>query len=107
MQSLSFGENLKLITQLVRGLLHIHEKGVFHMDLKPENILVEKCQVSDEVTELLLCDFNSSIGDELVLTSAYATNTQQADFTQMWGSPEQLEQMHMGELKIISSKVDA
>lgn len=35
-------KTLEIISQVIKGLQEIHEKGYLHRDMKPENVLVEK-----------------------------------------------------------------
>jgi serine/threonine protein kinase len=51
-------EILKILIQLCKGLLFIHEKGIVHRDLKPDNILYKKTE--NEIIWKLI-DFGSSI----------------------------------------------
>lgn len=46
---------LKLTCQLLRGLAHIHSKGLIHRDIKPEN-----CLVNPKTMELRIADFGST-----------------------------------------------
>ena len=46
---------LKLTCQILRGLAHIHAKGLIHRDIKPEN-----CLVNPKTMELRIADFGST-----------------------------------------------
>jgi serine/threonine protein kinase len=39
---LEFGEAVRIITQVGRGLKHLHARGVLHRDVKPANVLMAK-----------------------------------------------------------------
>jgi len=43
-----------MVSQILTGLVFVHDKGIVHRDLKPENILITK----DEVIKI--CDFGSA-----------------------------------------------
>ena len=63
---------LKIIIQILDGLVEVHKKGVIHRDIKPENILVPR------ENELKIIDFGSArsnpIGDKssLVCSDGYS-----------------------------------
>lgn len=51
-------DKLKLMSQLIIGLSHLHNSGYFHGDIKPENCLVEKDKTSGEtISNVVLSDF--------------------------------------------------
>ena len=35
-------ENLRILTQIIAGLQHVHKHGLLHRDLKPDNIFISK-----------------------------------------------------------------
>lgn len=51
----NWGEESEFLEQILNGLVHAHDHGIYHRDLKPGNIL---CQYTeDENAVLKLCDF--------------------------------------------------
>jgi len=98
---LSFGENLRIVTQMLKILVQVHKKGVYHMDLKPENVLV------DDNGQPVLCDFNTSLKSDLIATTVPTLNTEQNWMTLLWASPEQIKAKNLKELRNFAPKTDA
>jgi serine/threonine protein kinase len=73
-------EALRIATDMLRGLDHVHRNGIFHRDVKPSNILI------DETGRALLTDFGIAIraGDPRL------TGSQVAIGTPVYMSPEQI-----------------
>ncbi|XP_047143743.1 uncharacterized protein LOC124817551 [Hydra vulgaris] len=53
-------ERLKIISQVCKGLLYLHEKGIAHCDLKTQNILL-RYNEKENVCVAKICDFGLSI----------------------------------------------
>ncbi|CAH9073449.1 unnamed protein product [Cuscuta epithymum] len=75
---------LKLLSDIVNGLVHLHELGIIHRDLKPQNVLVVKkriirAKISDMgISKRLVGDFSS--------LTKHATGNGSSG----WQAPEQL-----------------
>lgn len=41
LDELAYSEAILLLTEICEGLLHGHERGIYHLDVKPENVLVD------------------------------------------------------------------
>ncbi|XP_012555323.2 dual specificity protein kinase splB [Hydra vulgaris] len=53
-------ERLRIISQVCKGLLYLHEKGIAHCDLKTQNILL-RYNEKENVCVAKICDFGLSI----------------------------------------------
>ncbi|KAK8997067.1 hypothetical protein V6N11_020558 [Hibiscus sabdariffa] len=77
---------LKLLRDIVSGLVHLHELGIIHRDLKPQNVLIIK--------EKNLCAKLSDMGISKRLTGDMSSLTRGATGygSSGWQAPEQLRQ---------------
>ena len=41
----------KIIYQILKGLLHCHEKGIVHRDVKPQNLLIDKDKLNTKISD--------------------------------------------------------
>lgn len=75
---------LKLLRDVVSGLVHLHELGIIHRDLKPQNVLIIK--------DRSLCAKLSDMGISKRLTGDMASLGQHAtgSGSSGWQAPEQL-----------------
>ena len=79
---------LRIVSDILRGLEHVHAAGITHRDIKPENIVLVRDADGNEVAKLL--DFgiakilNNDIDDDVKLTQAGM-----AFGTPIYMSPEQ------------------
>ncbi|CAI9110461.1 OLC1v1010490C5 [Oldenlandia corymbosa var. corymbosa] len=75
---------LKLMRDLVSGLVHLHELGIIHRDIKPQNVLIIK--------DKYLCAKLSDMGISKRLTGDMASLGQHATGcgSSGWQAPEQL-----------------
>ncbi|VFQ93594.1 unnamed protein product [Cuscuta campestris] len=77
---------LKLLRDVVSGLVHLHELGIIHRDLKPQNVLITK--------ERVLCAKVSDMGISKCLTGDMSSLGHHATGhgSPGWQAPEQLLQ---------------
>ena len=64
-KTLPVGQAEDLFTEIARGMMHLHGKGIFHCDLKPGNILLDqdgKPRLADFGQARLRTDQSSSLG---------------------------------------------
>lgn len=47
----------KIIYQILSGLLHCHEKGIFHRDIKPQNLLIEQGTLNTKISDWGLAEY--------------------------------------------------
>ncbi|XP_057958647.1 serine/threonine-protein kinase/endoribonuclease IRE1a isoform X3 [Malania oleifera] len=75
---------LKLMRDVVSGLVHLHELGIIHRDLKPQNVLISK--------ERSLCAKLSDMGISKRLPQDMSSFSHHAtgDGSSGWQAPEQL-----------------
>jgi len=71
MQSLRMEEVVFLVSQILSGLRHVHEKGVVHRDLKPWNVLIDRdgiCKIVDfglaKIPDSNLTDIDELFGSQ-------------------------------------------
>jgi eukaryotic-like serine/threonine-protein kinase len=79
---LSFGECLKILIEVLRGIAYAHEMGVIHRDLKPANILIS------EKGEVKLTDFGLARTREI---DKRFTQTGECVGTPYYMAPEQIQ----------------
>lgn len=77
-------EEIRLCTDIARGLHAIHERGIIHCDLKPQNILIFEQGEGHYIAKL--ADFGSSLllSDQIVAMSSIGG-------TKAWQAPEVCE----------------
>ncbi|KAJ3678662.1 hypothetical protein LUZ60_002465 [Juncus effusus] len=75
---------LKLMSDIVSGLAHLHELGIIHRDLKPQNVLI----ISEGVIKAKLSDMGISkrLQDDMSALSHQGTGCGSSG----WQAPEQL-----------------
>jgi serine/threonine protein kinase len=77
LEALEFSEAISMLTQICDGLLHGHERGIYHLDVKPENVLV-----NDVDGTAKLSDWGSAV--------RFDTGLDAAEFTPAYTAPELL-----------------
>jgi tetratricopeptide (TPR) repeat protein len=62
MKTLTDKQKLKVASDIIKGLIVVHENGVIHRDIKPANILLKKSftEEGEEVIEAVVGDFGLS-----------------------------------------------
>ncbi|KAM7260965.1 hypothetical protein ACFE04_026440 [Oxalis oulophora] len=73
---------LKLMRDMVYGLLHLHELGIIHRDIKPQNVLIKK--------EKSICAKLSDMGISKRLHADMSSLGHRATGNSGWQAPEQL-----------------
>jgi hypothetical protein len=51
---------LKLATDIARGMVYIHDKGLIHRDIKTENVLISSLSCDETVVSAVITDFGIS-----------------------------------------------
>lgn len=60
-ESISYSVKLKIITDFLKGIHGLHERGIIHRDIKPANILLNKVLENKlEVIQVFIADFGLS-----------------------------------------------
>lgn len=73
------------ITQIVRGLVYLHGKGIVHQDIKPANILIDN---TGGKPTYLLSDFGISSKSKTRLSHSVNLKSQGVSMTEAYAPPE-------------------
>ncbi|KAG0566237.1 hypothetical protein KC19_7G048300 [Ceratodon purpureus] len=88
-------EVVYIVTQIARGMQHVHKSGYVHRDLKPQNVLIKKSLVTNFHVAVKIADFGSS---EALDDSKFDRKAG----TRLYKAPEQFD----GDAKVVPAKLD-
>ena len=88
--SLTLGETLDIVDQLLQGLAVAHAAGIVHRDIKPDNVMRRK-EGTLKILDFGIAKLIESSGDELSTTSTFTSRTELGSVlgTIAYISPEQ------------------
>ena len=74
-KSLNKKEKIKILKDVITGLVYLHSNNIAHLDLKPENIL---CQINDNGYIGKICDFGLSL---YIIEIGVSTSSKRTTYT--------------------------